>query len=102
MVEMADKATPENWNVVKLRIWARQWRAAKLAPKKCGDKVQTEHSGPDGGPMEVAAVTYTDADRARALADFMAKTRGSFVISPPPQASDGKQFDVGAHGKKLR
>ena len=52
--------------------------------------------------MEVAAVTYTDADRARALADFMAKTRGSFVISPPPQASDGKQFDVGAHGKKLR
>jgi len=24
--------------------------------------------------MEVAAVTYTDADRAKALADFMAKT----------------------------
>ena len=26
-VDMADKATPENWQVVRLRIWARQWRA---------------------------------------------------------------------------
>ena len=36
-VEMADEATAENWQVVKLRIWARQWRAAKLAPKKYGE-----------------------------------------------------------------
>lgn len=38
LIEMADLATPEDYNVVKLRIWARQWRAAKLAPKKYGDK----------------------------------------------------------------
>lgn len=38
-VNMADDATPEDWQVVKLRIWARQWRASKLAPKKYGDKV---------------------------------------------------------------
>lgn len=38
LIEMADLATPEDVNVVKLRIWARQWRAAKLAPKKYGDK----------------------------------------------------------------
>lgn len=38
LIEMADLATPEDHNVVKLRIWARQWRAAKLAPKKYGDK----------------------------------------------------------------
>lgn len=38
IVEQADLATPEDHNVVKLRIWARQWRAAKLAPKKYGDK----------------------------------------------------------------
>lgn len=44
-VDMADQATPEDWQVVKLRIWARQWRAAKLAPKKYGDKQQIEHSG---------------------------------------------------------
>lgn len=36
--------TPENWQVVKLRIWARQWRAAKLAPKVYGDKVEVAGS----------------------------------------------------------
>lgn len=39
IVAMADEADGEDWQVVKLRIWARQWRAAKLAPKKFGDKV---------------------------------------------------------------
>jgi len=37
-IQLADSATPEDWNVKKLQIWARQWRAAKLAPKKYGDK----------------------------------------------------------------
>lgn len=45
MVDMADAATPENWQVVKMRIWARQWRAAKLAPKKYGDKQDISVSG---------------------------------------------------------
>ena len=35
---MADAATEADYNVVKLRIWARQWRASKLAPKKYGDR----------------------------------------------------------------
>lgn len=39
-VDMADDATPEDHQVVKLRIWARQWRAGKLAPKKYGEKMQ--------------------------------------------------------------
>ena len=42
MVAMADEATEENYNVVKLRIWARQWRAAKLAPKKYGERTTTD------------------------------------------------------------
>jgi hypothetical protein len=44
-VEMADNATPEDWQVVKLRIWARQWRAAKLAPKKYGERVEQHMTG---------------------------------------------------------
>ncbi|MES2397933.1 MAG: terminase small subunit protein [Bacteroidota bacterium] len=32
----------------KLRVDARKWKASKLAPKKYGDKVQTEHSGAIG------------------------------------------------------
>ena len=39
-LEMADAATPENWQVVRMRIWARQWFASKVAPRTYGDKVQ--------------------------------------------------------------
>jgi hypothetical protein len=61
-VELADKATAEDWQVVKLRIWARQWRAAKLAPKKYGDKLSTELTGPNGGPLQVVRLRMTPAE----------------------------------------
>jgi hypothetical protein len=61
IVEMADNATVENWQVVKLRIHTRQWRAAKLAAKKYGDKVIAEHSGPDGGPLQIAFKTVYES-----------------------------------------
>jgi len=51
-VDLADQATPDNWQVVKLQIWARQWRAGKLAAKFYGDKQL--HAGPDGeGPIQL-------------------------------------------------
>lgn len=37
----------------RLRVDARKWVAAKLKPKKYGDKVSQELSGPDGGPVHV-------------------------------------------------
>lgn len=51
MIELADAANEQDYNVVKLRIWARQWRAAKLAPKKYGDKI--EMSGDKSNPITV-------------------------------------------------
>lgn len=45
----------------KLRVDVRKWRAAKLAPKKYGDRIAMEHEGPDGGAIPVAmTVTYVD------------------------------------------
>ena len=41
---MADAATPEDWQVVKLRIWARRWRASKLAPKVYGERIDANIS----------------------------------------------------------
>ncbi len=38
----------------RLQIDARKWYASKLAPKKYGDKVQQEVSGPDGAPIQAA------------------------------------------------
>lgn len=36
----------------RLRIDARKWIASKLKPKKYGDKVTQEVSGPDGEPLQ--------------------------------------------------
>jgi hypothetical protein len=37
----------------RLRVEARKWIAAKLKPKKYGDKIQQEVSGVDGAPLQV-------------------------------------------------
>jgi len=65
-IDMADAATPEDWQVVKLRIWARQWRAAKLAPKRFGDRVTQTHVGADGGAV-ATTLAVTSTHRAKAL-----------------------------------
>jgi hypothetical protein len=38
----------------RLQIDARKWYASKLAPKKYGEKLQTEVSGPDGGAIPMS------------------------------------------------
>jgi hypothetical protein len=37
----------------RLQVDARKWVASKLLPKKYGDKLQQEVSGPDGGALTV-------------------------------------------------
>ena len=53
-IQLADEATPEDWQVKKLQIWARQWRAGKLAPKKYGDKVTNVLTDADGKSVDMA------------------------------------------------
>jgi hypothetical protein len=40
----------------RLRVDARKWVAAKLKPRKYGDRVAQEISGPDGGPVQITRV----------------------------------------------
>lgn len=47
-IDMADKATPDNWQVVRLQIWTRQWYASKVAAKTYGDKLQHANAAGDG------------------------------------------------------
>jgi hypothetical protein len=47
-----DTLEPDLIQRAKLRIDSRKWVASKLKPKKYGDKIQTEVSGKDGGPIE--------------------------------------------------
>lgn len=72
-VDMADAATIEDHQVVKLRIWARQWRAGKLASKRYGEKVVNEHVGAGGGPIETIHGEMT-TERA---AELYAQTKDS-------------------------
>jgi len=51
--QLADQADETNYNAIKLKIWERQWTAARRAPRKYGDKIQAEVSGKDGGPLVV-------------------------------------------------
>lgn len=49
--EIADLATPEDVNVAKLRIFARQWEASKRARKRYGDRTVVE--GDSENPVEM-------------------------------------------------
>lgn len=83
IIAMADAATVENHQVVKLRIWARQWQASKLAPKKYGDRVQTDATVQANvtGDLTVRLAAMTDGELGRILADA-AKSGGVGVASP--------------------
>ena len=41
----------------RIEVDARKWFASKFLPKRFGDKVQQEVSGPDGGPVSVTWLT---------------------------------------------
>lgn len=70
-----EAANHEHINRSRLRIDARKWVASKLAPKKYGEKLTMDGDG-EGGPIGIAVMEATDEMRARALAAFMAKTKG--------------------------
>jgi hypothetical protein len=60
--------TEADANKARVRIDARKWWAAKVAPKKYGERISTEVTGKDGGPIETANVELTETERARRVA----------------------------------
>ena len=53
LLEIADKPAVNSEDVQnrKLQVDTRKWLLSKMAPKKYGDKVIQEISGPDGAPV---------------------------------------------------
>jgi hypothetical protein len=51
ILQAAYEATPDTYNVARLKVDAHKWVASKLLPRKFGDKQQLEHTGENGGPM---------------------------------------------------
>jgi len=54
IIEVADSVGDPNDK--RLRVDARKWVAAKLKPRKYGDKLETAHTGPGGGPIQITDV----------------------------------------------
>lgn len=46
----------------RLRVDTRKWLMARMAPKKYGDKVTQEHTGPDGGPVQIQRIERVIVD----------------------------------------
>ena len=59
-VDMIENVTPENAQAERVKLAAIQWIAAKLNPKKYGDKTTIESTGPDGGPIQSVGITTSD------------------------------------------
>lgn len=55
-------------NRSRLRVDTRKWIAAKLKPKKYGERVQAELTGKDGGPIETVDMTEVEVARRIAFA----------------------------------
>lgn len=53
----------EHVNRSRLRVDTRKWLLSKLAPRKYGDRVSAELSGPNGGPIETKQMTNDDLAR---------------------------------------
>ena len=51
LLELADSATNENWQPVRLQVDTRKWLASKILPKSYGDKTEVEAYGKDGAPL---------------------------------------------------
>ena len=58
ILDLADNAerdaeTPQAIHRAKLQVDTRKWLLSKMRPKVYGDRIATEVSGPDGGPVEM-------------------------------------------------
>ena len=47
----------------RLRVDTRKWVLSKMLPKVYGEKTAMEHSGPGGGPIEVADISKLELAR---------------------------------------
>jgi len=53
ILERARSADPETAAAARVQIDALKWIMSKRAPKVYGDKITQEHTGADGGPIEL-------------------------------------------------
>lgn len=55
----------------RLRVDTRKWVLSKLLPKKYGDKITNEHTGPNGGPIKTISAEMTAEQATETYQDMM-------------------------------
>ena len=60
-LDIADKAKADTVQESRLQVDVRKWMAAKLKPVKYGDKTTTEHTGANGGPVQIISLNGDDS-----------------------------------------
>ena len=73
----------------RLSVDARKWVASKLKPKKYGDRLATEITGKDGGPIQLAAVTLNAQDLPPDAREALRQ-----VLLTAQGAANGETIDV--------
>jgi len=53
LMDLADEATPADYQVKRLQVDTRKWSLSKMLPKKYGDKQAVEVTGAEGGPVQI-------------------------------------------------
>ena len=59
--KLNDSMCADNWQFINAQIRNIQWIMAKVKARAYGDRVQQEHSGPDGGPLQFVTRSILDA-----------------------------------------
>ena len=94
MIRIADEAGTDKGEVekAKLRIWTRQWVAAKLAPKSYGDKIAIEDTRPKATCTREEALATLKSSGLSVADIFGALTK---PVAPLPVALE---IEVAAQG----
>lgn len=66
----------------KLRVDTRKWILAKMLPRLYGDKLLTEHTGANGGPIQVSAMNF------RGLSDVELDNMQKLLSKATPQSQE--------------
>ena len=93
IVEIADERHPEDAARARLMIDARKWLMGKSDPKKYSDKIAHQHTGPNGGPIQVVDLSKLSDDQLAALEPVLAATAGSDGASGPGEGGEAEESE---------
>lgn len=99
ILDLADSATPENAQAVRLKVDVRKWLASKILPKVYGDKLELEAGAQIGSYLRDESNAIGVARRvafAMAAGAIAMRAKQPRVALPAPKAPAAQQtFDEG-------